>query len=77
MGDLFVAAFLLGHENGNVSIGLRQRIVDLVGEFKDVVLNFTLRRHIHSRKEHLLDDRLEVTEAVLRLGVAGLVCLNH
>ncbi len=40
--DLLITGFLGRYINRNVSIGLREGIVDLVGELQDVVLDFTL-----------------------------------
>ena len=61
------------HVNRNVSVGLRQRIVDLVRELEDVVLDFALG---HERgQEDILDDRLKVAEPVLALFVR--FRLNH
>lgn len=73
-GDLFIGDCLLRHENGNVSVRLRQRIVDLVSEFQDIVLDFALG--LEGRQEDLLDYCLEVSQPILRLSVRR-VCLNH
>ena len=61
------------HVNRNVSVGLRQRVVDLVRELENVVLDFALR--FERGQEDVLDDRLKVAEPVLTLLVR--LRLNH
>ena len=64
--DLLVARCDGRNVNRNVSVRLRQRIVDLVGELQDVVLDITLGSlGLKGRQVDLLDDGLEVAEPVL------------
>ena len=71
--DLLITRVDWRHVNRNVSVGLRQRVVDLVGELEDVVLDLALR--FERGQENVLDDRLQVAEPVLTLLVR--LRLNH
>ena len=62
------------NENGNVSVGLSQRIVDLVSKLEDLVLNVALG--FERGQIGLFDDGLQVAEAVLRV-IAFSVSLCH
>ena len=71
--DFFVAFSISGRDlNRNVSVSLRQSIIDLVRKLKNVVLNLGLG--LEGGQVNLLDDGLEVTEPVLRLRVSFLLC---
>ena len=74
--DFFVTGVDRRYVNCNVSVGLGQRVVDLIRKSQDIVLNFTLG--IEGRQVDLLDNCLEVAEPVLRFSVSlwGL-CLHH
>ena len=59
--DLLVTRCDGRNVNRNVSVRLRQRIVDLVGELQDIVLDITLGSlGLKGRQIDLLDDSLEV-----------------
>ena len=60
----------VGYVDRNVSVRLSQRVVDLVRKLHDVVFDFALR--VEGRQVDSLDDRLQVTEPILRLRVSGL-----
>lgn len=61
--DFFVAGRNGRDINCNVSVSLRQSIIDLVRKLKNVVLNLGLG--LEGGQVDLLDDGLEVTEPVL------------
>ena len=71
--DFLIAGIDGRHVNRNVSVGLRQRVVNLVRELENVVLDFALR--FERGQEDVLDDRLQVAEPVLTLLVR--LRLNH
>jgi len=71
--DLFVAGGLGWDVNCNVSVGLRECVVNLVGKLEDVVFYLALR--LEGRQEDLLDHSLEVSQPILRLSIC--VCLSH
>lgn len=69
--DLLVSLVDGRHVNRNVAVRLSQRVVDLVRELEDVVLD--VRLGVERRQVHILDDRLQVAESVLRLLVSFLL----